>query len=897
MKIIECKVLRGPNVHARKPCLEAVLDLEELDQVDSNTLPGFVDRLLQALPSLQEHHCSLGHPGGFVERLREGTWLGHVTEHVQLELQSLAGPEVRFGRTRMIPGRPRHYRVVCAWRVESVASRALDLAVALVEAAVAGTPWDSAAAVRELKALHDRDAAGPSTRAVLEAAEQRGIPVLPIGEDGALYQLGWGARQRRIDATLTSETRQIAVDIAGDKEQTKRLLALAGIPVPDGRLVHSLEEARAAAEAIGGTVTLKPLGGNQGKGVSTRVDTPEQLRAAYERARVHDSEVIVERTVSGFDHRVLVVGRQVVAAARRLPPSVVGDGTRTVRQLVAELNADPRRGEGHSSTLTQVPLDGCADDMLATQGLALDSVPEAGRAVVLRSNANLSTGGIAEDVTDQLHPDTAALCVRAARRIGLDVAGIDVVCADIGQPLAAQGGALIEVNAAPGIRMHEWPCAGAPRRAGRAIVDSLFGPQEDGRIPVVAVTGTNGKTTTVLAIEHVLRSTGRRTGCATTEGVFIDGQPLMAGDCSGYWSAQAVLSDPDVEVAVLETARGGILRRGLGFDRCEVAVVLNIAADHLGQDGIDTLEDLANVKSVVAEAATGAVVLNAEDPHCVAMAEALRPGTELLYFSMDPHSLVLARHLRGGGRAVVLRQGVIWLQGRGWGHPVAEVASLPFTFGGQAPFNVANALAAAAALVALRLHPSEIARALATFRCSAETNPLRMNVFDVQGVRVVVDYAHNPAAFQALLQTVRQFRPRRCIGVVSAPGDRRDAELEEVGAICARGLDEMWVFELDEDRGRPPGATAAVILRGARSAAPGRPMTAVLPVRQALQQALCACRPGDVLVYGCAVELGDLQAAAEGRSVEEVALPDWHRLPDGPMRLPEGPRSREAMVM
>ncbi|AKJ27856.1 cyanophycin synthetase [Caldimonas brevitalea] len=871
MKIIECRVLRGPNLHARKPCLEAVLDLEELDEVDSNTLPGFVERLVDWLPGLHQHHCSPGHAGGFIERLHEGTWLGHVTEHVQLELQSMVGPEVRFGRTRMIPGRPRCYRVVCAYKIEAVAVRALHHAVALVQAAVDGRAFDLEAAQSELRRLASRHGPGPSTSAVIEAAAGRGIPVLPLSDDGALYQLGWGALQRRIDATLTSETRQVSVDIACDKEQTKQLLAIAGIPVPRGRTVDTLEAALEAAREIGGTVTLKPLGGNQGKGVSTQVSTPEQVAVAFERAQHYDGDVIVEQTVSGYDHRVLVVGRRVVAVARRRPPTVVGDGRANIRELVDRLNADPRRGEGHDSALTLVPLDDSARDTLATQGLTLDSVPPAGTEVRLRGNANLSTGGVAEDVTDIVHPSTAALCVRAARRIGLDVAGIDVVCEDITRPLDEQGGALIEVNAAPGIRMHEWPYRGEPRAAGRAIVDSLFAPHEDGRIPLVAVTGTNGKTTTVLAIDHVLRATGRRTGCATTEGVFIDGQPIMAGDCSGYWSAQAVLTDPDVEAAVLETARGGILKRGLGFDRCDVAVVLNIAADHLGQDGIDTLEDLARVKSVVADAATGAVVLNADDPHCVAMTETVRPGAEILYFSMDPHNLVLARHLRGDGRAVVLRQGVIWLQGRGWGHPVIETAGLPFTFGGKAPHNVANALAAVAALVALRLHPDDIARALARFSCSAESNPLRMNVFEVRGVRVVVDYAHNPAAFEALLETVRLWRAPRVVGVVSAPGDRRDAELEEVGGICARHLDEMVVFELDEDRGRRRGETAEVILRGAEGAgADHQPREAVLPVREALARALQRCRPGDVLVYGCAVELDDLYAAAAGSQVEEL---------------------------
>jgi cyanophycin synthetase len=869
MKIIDCRVLRGPNRHAHKPCIEAVLDLEALDEVASSEVPGFVARLLGWLPSLQQHECSRGHAGGFVERLHEGTYMGHITEHVALELQTLAGDEVRFGRTRMVEGRPRHYRLVFAYKVEAVAVRALEHAVALVEVAAAGGAYDVTAAVDELKALHDTWASGPSTGAVLDAARRRNIPVLPLGDEPCLYQLGWGSAQRRIEATLTSESRHIGVDIASDKALTKRLLADAGIPVPQGRTARTLDEAQQAARELGGTVTVKPLGANQGKGVSTQVRTPQQVAAAFQRAQQHDAAVLVERTVSGGDHRVLVVGQRVVAAAHRRPPFVVGDGVRNVRELVARLNADPRRGEGHGSALTRVPLDDGARETLAEQGCDFDSVPAAGVQVLLRGNANLSTGGTAEDETELVHPHTARLCVRAARRIGLDVAGIDLVCTDIGTPLAEQGGAIIEVNAAPGIRMHEWPSHGVARAAGQAIVDHLFAPGETGRIPVIAVTGTNGKTTTTLAIDHVLRQLGRRTGCATTEGVYIDGEPVLAGDCTGYWSAHTVLSDPDVDVAVLETARGGILRRGLCFDRCDVSVVLNVGADHLGQDGIDTVEALADVKCVVAEAATRAVVLNAEDAHCVAMAARVDGAVEVVYFSADPHHRVVAHHLKDGGRAVVLRHGAIWLLGRGWAQPVVEVAQLPFTLGGKAPHNVSNALAAIAALVALGLPASDIARPLGGFRCSAQANPLRMNLFRVQGVQVLVDYAHNAPAYDALFETVDALRTARVVGVVSAPGDRRDAELRDVGARCAERLDEMFVFELDEDRGRAPGDTAALLVAAARAAAPAKPVHTVLPVREALRRALACCKPGDLLVYGCAVDVNDLEAAA-GTTVEEV---------------------------
>ncbi|MCM5678791.1 cyanophycin synthetase [Schlegelella sp. S2-27] len=893
MKIIYRRALRGPNRYARKPCVEAVLDLEALDEVASSQSPGFTERLLEWLPSLSTHECSRGHAGGFVERLHEGTYMGHITEHVMLELQSLTGDDVRFGRTRMIDGRPRHYRLVCAYRVEQVALRALDHAVALVEAAAAAARFDVAAVLRELKDLHAQWAPGPSTGAVLDAARRRGIPVLPLGDEPCLYQLGWGSAQRRIQATLTGESRHIAVDIASDKALTKRLLADAGLPVPTGRTVRTLDEAQQAAREIGGIVTLKPLAANQGKGVSTQVSTPQQVASAFARAQAHDEQVLVERTVSGGDHRVLVVGDRVVAAARRRPPSVTGDGCHTVQQLVERLNADPRRGDGHASALTCVRLDESACETLAQQGWALDGVPPAGVDVVLRGNANLSTGGTSEDETDRLHPQTAALCVRAARRIGLDVAGIDLVCEDISVPLAAQGGALIEVNAAPGIRMHEWPSHGTARAAGQAIADSLFAPGETGRIPVVAVTGTNGKTTTTLAIDHVLRSLGRRTGCATTEGVSIGGQTVIEGDCTGYWSAHTVLSDPDVDVAVLETARGGILKRGLCFDRCDVAVVLNVGVDHLGQDDIDSLDALADVKAVVAEAAAKAVVLNAEDAHCVAMTERLDPGVEVVYFSTDPHHLAVARHVKAGGRAVVLRHGAAWLLGRGWAQPIVEVAQLPFTFGGRAPHNVSNALAAIAALAALGLPAADIARPLGGFRCSVQANPLRMNVLRVRGVQVLVDYAHNTPAYEALFDTVDALRPVRVIGVVSAPGDRRDAELREMARLCAQRLDEIFVFELDEDRGRAPGETAAVLSAAALEAAPAKPVHTVPAVREALRRALAGCRPGDLLVYGCAVNVHDVEAAA-GEPVEEMLDLPLH---EGPRRADDAPAPPEPATM
>ena len=867
MKIVESRFLRGPNLFARRPVMESVLDLQQLDEVGSHHIDGFTDRLLQMLPQLQQHWCGVGYPGGFVDRLREGTYMGHITEHVMLELQARAGYDIRYGKTRMIPGRPRHYRLVMGYALEPLAERALALAMQIVEAAAAGQVLDSGPMLDELHGIRCRHGLGPSTQAIMDAARDRGIPALRLSGDASLFQLGWGSRQRRVQATITNASSHIAVSIASDKELTKRLLDEAGIPVPAGRTVYTLTDAQAAARELGLPVTLKPLDANQGKGVSTDLRSVDDIAVAFERARQYGDAVIVERHVAGGDFRVLVVNGRVVAASHRLPPQVVGDGVHTVRELVDAVNADPRRGEGHEAPLTQIRLDAAAADCLASQGLGFESVLPPGERASLRGNANLSTGGTAHDVTPELHRDTAHLCIRAARRIGLDVAGIDLVCRDITQPLATQGGAIIEVNAAPGIRMHEQPSEGEPRQAGRAIVDGLFAPSDDGRIPLIAVTGTNGKTTTALAIAHALQSFGLRTGYTTTEGVYVDGRRVMDGDCTGYWSGRAVLTDPDIDAAVLETARGGILKRGLCYDRSDVAIVLNVSADHLGQDGIETLDELAQVKAVVADTARRALVLNAEDERCVAMAAQAREGVEVVFFALQPEHPVVLQHLSAGGRAVVLRDADIVLATREGLRPVVRADRLPFTLGGRARCNVANALAAVAALLALGRPPQLVAQALSSFACNSQSNPLRFNVFQLGAVRLVVDYAHNLAAYRALIDTCRATGSGRLVGVVSAPGDRRDAELAEIGRLCAEGFDDTIVYEIDEDRGRAPGDTARPLLAG--TCAAGRPATELLDVRNALREGLRRCQPGDTLVYGCATHLSDLHAAFGDMAISE----------------------------
>lgn len=869
MKIIERRVLRGPNIYSAQPVYLAIIDLEALDGVASTAIPGFIEALLAAVPTLNEHRCSPKYVGGFVERLREGTYMAHVVEHLAIELQCLAGLPVGFGRARKVADKPRHYRVIFAYVAESVAKGALNLAIELVTALAAGKPAALNAGLTQLRKLVQASALGPSTRAIVEAAKRRGIPTLRLSEQANLFQLGWGVKQRRIQATMTSMTNHIAVGIASDKELTKRLLREAGIPVPQGQTVSTLEAAHAAAQLANGPVAIKPLYGNHGRGVTTAVTDAKAVATAFVRAQQCGRHVIVEQHIEGNDYRILVIGHEVVAASHRVPPEVTGDGHSNIRQLVDAINADPRRGDRHGNVLTRICLDEDAAGELARQGLDADSVPSAGCVVRMRGNANLSTGGTAQDVTSQVHPDTAFACVRAARKIGLDVAGIDLVCRDIALPLLAQGGAIIEVNAAPGIRMHEHPSCGERNHVGRAIIDTLFAAEDDGRVPIIAVTGTNGKTTTTLSIAHVLQCLGYVTGVATTEGITVAGRRIKVGDCSGYWSARTVLMSPEVEFAVLETARGGILKRGLGFDQCDVGIVLNVHNDHLGQDGIETIQDLARVKGLVVATAHKAVVLNVDDALCVQLARRAPARTEVIFFGFDATRPAMVDHLEGGGRAVYAENGMLmWADGDDH-QPLIAVAQLPSTLNGRARHNVANAMAAFAALLALAVPRERIAAALASFSSSESQTPLRLNLYRTRGVTLIVDYAHNAAAYEAIIATGRQLTQGHLIGVVAAPCDRRADDLITIGRLCGAGFDGLVIYEMDDLRHKPAGETAELIARSARSAqqmgAPGASgrqwIHTVLDSRAAIRDALGQAEPGDLIIIGCASHVSELREA------------------------------------
>lgn len=822
MKICSLKVLRGPNQWASFPVLEALVDLGSLEDFPSHTLPGFNDRLMAWLPTMIEHRCSIGERGGFFQRLHTGTWMGHVLEHVTLELQTLAGSPVGYGRARETATRG-VYWVVIEYKEEAFAIECLHAAHRLLQAAIDDTPFAVAAEVIRLRKLLLNVQLGPSTRAIVNAAVARGIPARRLSE-GSLVRLGQGAKQRRIIAAETDATSAVAESIAQDKELTRTLLEEGGVPVVVGRPVADSADAWAAAQEIAAPVVIKPRDGNQGRGVSVNLTTHEEIEQAWHIARAESSAVVVERFVPGADYRLLIVGGRMVAAARRRPPMVIGDGVSTVRQLVDRVNEDPRRCGDHAGSLSPIEIDAVALAVLAEQGLDPQGVPEPEQAVFLRNNANLSTGGTAEDVTDIVHPDVAARAIDAARIVGLDIAGIDIVADDIAVSLENQQGAIIEVNACPGLRMHLEPAEGMPRDVGAAIVDTLFPPGDDGRIPVAAVTGTNGKTTVVRLLSHLAATNGATVGTTCTEGVFIGTRTIDTGDCSGPKSGRRVLANPAVTTAVLETARGGILREGCGFDFCDVAVVTNIGSgDHLGIDGIDTPERLAWVKGAIVAAVRpgkGTAVLNAADPLVVDMKKWCKG--QVVYFALDPQHPIVIEHLAQGGLAATVRDGWIVLCDGPRETRLAHLDRVPLVHGGMASFQVENVLAAAAAAWRLGV-PLELVRVgLESFASGASGSPGRFNVLEMNGATVVVDYGHNLGALEQMCGVVEHLPAGRRIAVYSAAGDRRDEDLLAQGRLLGVTFDRVLVYEDAYLRGRQPGEITRLLSQGIAAASSGR---------------------------------------------------------------------------
>jgi len=866
LRILETRVYRGPNYWSYEKAVHLLVDLGSLEERPSNTLPGMVDELLRLLPGLEGHTCSTGRRGGFVERLREGTWLGHVAEHVALQLQREAGGEQRRGKTRSA-GEPGRYHVIYGYGDDRVGVAAGHLAVRLLNHLVETEPdFDFEAALERFLLDGERTAFGPSTQAIIDEASTRDIPFIRLNEY-SLVQLGQGVHQQRIRATMTSRTSSLAVDVAGDKELTGQLLAAAGLPVPRSLSVRTAEDAVRQAERIGYPVVVKPLDGNHGRGVHLDVRDPAAVRAAFDdaRAEARRGTVLVESHVTGNDYRVLVVGGSMVAVAERVPAHVIGDGKHTVAELVELTNADPRRGVGHEKVLTRIRVDAAAAELVRAQGYDLDQVLDQGVMVKLTLTGNMSTGGISIDRTDEAHPDNVEIAEEAARVVGLDVAGIDFIAPDIAEPVRETGGAIVEVNAAPGFRMHTHPTVGEPQYVAKPVVDLLFPPGSPSRIPIVAVTGTNGKTTSARMIAHIFKGMGRKVGLTSTDGILIDERLVLRADASGPRSARMVLQNPRVDFAVFEVARGGILREGLGYERNDVGVVLNVSGDHLGLRGIDTLRQLAAVKQVVVEAVPrdGYGVLNADDPLVAAMRR--HCSGDLVYFSMRQANELVEDHCRGGGRAFVLEdgrlgEGIVLRQGRH--HTlVVPVSAVPASFGGRARMNLANALAAAAAAHAAGAHLHDIRAGLRSFTTSYEVAPGRLNLFELDGFRVLLDYCHNVAGMRMLGDFVERLTEpppggdivaHRRIAVVASPGDRRDRDIRELGETAAAFFDILIVREDVSRRGRERGAAAELLAAGAGAAmhdgARCRAVDVVPDELEAARLALDRANPGDLVV-------------------------------------------------
>lgn len=848
IKVKRIKTLSGANIWAYRPVLEILMDIGKYERLPSNKLPGFAEHLVEAIPTLWTHRCSEGRPGGFLERMRMGTYMGHIIEHIILEVQSLAGMDVGFGRTRQT-GRYGEYQVVVDYIDPDAAKLSTHLAVEIAEKLANGEPlgFDLAERIEEIRETAEEHVLGPSTQAIVDAARKRGIPWFRLNEQ-SLVQLGHGAQARRIQAAETSNTANIGVEIAYDKDLTKALLAKVGVPVPDGEVVTSAEEAWRVAQELEGPVVVKPHMGNQGKAVSVNLTTEEQVRMGVELAQEISTEVMVERFIEGEDCRLLVVGGKLVAAAQRRPAQVVADGLHTIKRLVEMVNDDPRRGSGHGSALTRIRIDAAAELTLSKQGLNWESIPPPGQVVYLRDNSNLSTGGTAVDLTDEVHPDNAMLAVLAARTIGLDIAGVDVVCKSIRRPLAEQGGAVVEVNAAPGLRMHVYPSEGKPRPVGEAIVETLFPNGTDGRVPVIAVSGTNGKTTVTRMIAHIYGTMQKYVGMTTTDGIYFNSIRRVKGDSAGPRSAESVLYHPLVEVAVLETARGGILRSGLAWDRSLVSAVLNVANDHMGLEGIDTPERLARVKRVIIESVSkdGYGVLNADDPLVADMADYC-PG-QVIYFGIDCTAPVLTMHLAAGGKGAYFGDGNLILAEGSQETTLLKVVDIPATHGGLIPFQIQNALAAAACCWGAGVPLDSIRLGLRTFQTDEKNAPGRFNIFNVGRARVIVDYGHNPHALKAMQGAIRQMNPRRSVGIIAAPGDRRDADIQELAVVAANTFDRIIVREDADLRGREPGEVAELIKETVLRTNPSLPVSIILDEAESLSTAMADAQPGDLIV-------------------------------------------------
>ncbi len=824
-----------------------VLDLEEMEERPSNKIDGFKERLEAMFPTMYEHRCSVGEPGGFFQRVDEGTWMGHIIEHIALEIQTLAGMDTGFGRTR---GYGEHgvYNVVFSYTEEKVGKYAAKAAVGICEALIEGEDYDLEDDIQKMRELREDNRLGPSTGSIVLEAESQGIPWIRLNQY-SLCQLGYGANQKRIQATVTSETSSIGVELACDKEDTKYLLSQAEVEVPRGEIIRRESSLESSCNYVGYPLVIKPIDGNHGRGITVNIQNLEEATEAFHAAKKVSARVIIEKYITGDDYRLLVINNMLVAAAKRTPAHVMGDGKSTVQELIDVVNSDPRRGYGHEKVLTQISVNEMTENLIEAAGYTLESVLAEGEQLILKDTANLSTGGTAADVTDIVHPANVAMAERISKIIDLDICGIDVMTTDITKPLSETGGAVIEVNAGPGFRMHLAPTDGLPRNVAAPVIDKLFPKQGDnGRIPIVAITGTNGKTTTTRLMAHIAKMKGYRVGYTTSDGVYIQNRLLMSGDCTGPVSAEFVLKDPTVNFAVLECARGGMLRAGLGFKYCDVAIVTNVAADHLGLRGINSVEQLARVKGVVPETVLpeGYAILNADDDLVYEMRKGI--NCNLALFSMDENNSHVRALQRRGGITAVFENGFVTICKGEWKMRILPVEQIPLTYGGKARFMIQNVLPAVLAAHIQGISIEDTKAALESFIPSSSQTPGRLNLFHFKNFDVLVDYAHNPAGLRALHKFVDELEATKVVGIIAGIGDRRREDNEEMGGIAAEMCDEIIIRQDKNLRGKTQDELIEMLQAGIKKTDPNKKTTVIPKENEAIRFAIENAEEGSLIV-------------------------------------------------
>ena len=872
MRIREIRAMRGPNYWSirRHKLIVMTLDLEEYEQMPTNKIDGFYERLKDMFPGMYEHRCSVGSPGGFFQRVQEGTWMGHVIEHIALEIQSLAGMEVGFGRTRGF-GEEGVYSVVFSYTEEKAGRYAAKASVRIAEALSNNTDYDLEEDLQEMREIRERERLGPSTGSIIEEAVSRGLPWLRLNKY-SLCQLGYGKNQKRIQATVSSDTSSIGVEIACDKEDTKHLLEQANIAVPKGDIIRSESGLKSAIEYIGYPIVIKPINGNHGRGITINIDNWDDALIGFEAAKKVSRSVIVEKYITGDDYRLLVIDYKLVAAAKRTPAHVIGNGKNTIQELIDIVNKDPRRGYGHEKVLTMITVNAMTEGLLTAKEYTLDTVLPEGEILNLKDTANLSTGGTATDVTDVVHPQNIFMAERIARVIGLDICGIDLMTSDISKPVSETGGAVLEVNAGPGFRMHLAPTEGLPRNVAAHVMDMLYPPGTDSRIPIVAITGTNGKTTTTRLIAHMVKMMGYMVGYTTSDGIYIQNHMLDKGDCTGPGSAEFVLKDPTIDFAVLETARGGLLRAGLGFHNCDVAIVTNIAPDHLGMRGINTVEQMARLKGVVPETVLpdGYAILNADDELVYDMRKDLKCNVAL--FSMDEENENIKRHMARNGLSAIYENGFITICKGTWKMRVVKAVNVPLTYGGKARFMIQNVLPAVLTGYVRGFDLRDIKMALESFIPSPSQTPGRLNLFEFKNFNVLLDYAHNAAGMKALHNFIENLEGKPKVGIIAGIGDRRAEDNEAMGKMAAEMFDEIIIRQDKNLRGKTEDELIAMLMDGIRKHDADIPVTVFKSEKEAITHAITNAKPGSLITMCSDVVPDALKLVLEFKEKEADSL-------------------------